>query len=405
MHKVRAKHLSPGVMLAQAVHGDRGDVLLAAGTVLSRERIDRLQELGHLAVYIADADLRDDLVLRELVAERVRRGAVVRLDDLYSFLAERAERAAKRGGRTGDGERIEEGERLQRDALDVVPEILDDVLDGEVLLGVNALKTRDRYVLEHAVDVAAVAVLLARKMGLPHREVESIARGCLLIDIGNAMVSQELLQSDHALRTAELGEIEKHPEAGFEIVRQLGLTDVLAAHIPFQHHERQDGLGYPRGLRGTNRIKRSVEEDYQGSFYLLQVAEVAAIADVYDALCSDRPHRPALPLEAATRELQKLAGSHLNAEMVDVFLSIVPAWPLGALVRLDGGDWDGARGVVVQQDRIDPRKPFVRVYEDAEGKRCRETLQTGKLPDVRVEEDTARESTPRAKGADSGDAA
>ena len=144
-----------------------------------------------------------------------------------------------------------------------------------------------------------------------------------------------------------------------------------------------------------------MEENYQGSFYLLQVAEVAAIADVYDALCSDRPRRPALPLEAATRELQKLAGSHPNAEMVDVFLSIVPAWPLGSLVRLDGGDWDGARCVVVQQDRIDPRKPFVRVYEDAEGKRCRETLQTGKLPDVRVEQETARESTPRAKGADS----
>ena len=52
-----------------------------------------------------------------------------------------------------------------------MPEILDEVLDGEVMLGVNALKTRDRYVLEHTVDVAAVAVLLARKMGLPHREV------------------------------------------------------------------------------------------------------------------------------------------------------------------------------------------------------------------------------------------
>ncbi|HJN93129.1 MAG TPA: HD domain-containing phosphohydrolase, partial [Dehalococcoidia bacterium] len=250
--------------------------------------------------------------------------------------------------------------------LGSVTGILNEVLAGDLVLGLAALKTRDHYAFEHAVDTAVMGALLAAKIRMESRELRAVAAGSLVMDLGNVVVPPTILNKHGTLSAAEHETMEQHTEAGYEIVRSMGLEDILAAHIPWQYHERQDGKGYPRGLFGNNKLARTRQQLLDGR-YILQVAEVAAIANVYDALTSDRPYRDALPAAEAVETLETLAGSHLNREMVAAFISLVPVWPLGTRVRLWGQPWHGSLAVVSEQDRFDANRPVVRLIESVDG--------------------------------------
>lgn len=119
--------------------------------------------------------------------------------------------------------------------------------------------------------------------------------------------------------------------------------DVLTRHVVFQHHECQDGSGYPRGLRGANRIQRTRSEEISRERILL-LAEVATVADVYDALSPDRPYRPALPHDQVMKTMQDMSGRQLNEEILSYFLSVTPVFPPGMEVTWHPWIWrDTAR--------------------------------------------------------------
>lgn len=385
MRKVHLPLIRPGMLLGKTVRNERGDLLLSAGGELSAPRIDRLRELGFLAAYVCDEDETDAIAIRELVDEQIQREVAQRMRELHAFVADVEEQKAKAAGKSSQDVVVQasQGERLLHEVLDQVRAVLDDVLAGDLVLGLSALKSRDGYAFQHGVDSAALAALLGAKIRLPIEELRSLVTGCLLMDIGNVTVPPELLASDDHLALALLEAIRAHSESGFEIVRAIGLKDVLAAHIPYQHHERQDGGGYPRGLRGLNRVHRNGREDLDGRL-ILMIAEIASIADVYDALCSDRPYRAAFPVEQATRLLTEQAGTALNREMVDAFLSLVPIFPLGTRVRLEGDGLEDARGVVAQQDRLDAARPVVRLSDPASQADAEELIATAERPDIEV---------------------
>jgi hypothetical protein len=153
---------------------------------------------------------------------------------------------------------------------------------------------------------------------------------------------------------------------GYEVLRAMQPAEILVNTIALQHHERQDGFGYPRGLRGNNRIHLSAFDRDRGEIVLL--AEIAAIADVYDALSSNRPQRPALPPDQVVATLRRIAGTHLNKAIVDEFLRNVPVYNVGLAVYVFGSGFGPFRGVVT---RVHPRqldRPVVRVFQNARGR-------------------------------------
>jgi hypothetical protein len=160
--------------------------------------------------------------------------------------------------------------------------------------------------------------------------------------------------------------MQRHTVDGFNYLADGGIGDYVANHIAFQHHERQDGSGYPRGLRGANSLKR-LEQDKYNRDRIHPLAEITAVADVYSAVSSDRPYRPALAPETAGRTIRELAGHHLNHEVVRCFSASIPVFPVGAVIQIEGGRYDGFRGVVVENrpGRLD--KPTVRLTVDRRG--------------------------------------
>jgi HD-GYP domain-containing protein (c-di-GMP phosphodiesterase class II) len=186
-------------------------------------------------------------------------------------------------------------------------------------------------------------------------------------DIGMARIPAEVLNRAGPLTPDDWSMVRQHTLASYAILRKVRPGAVIANAIALQHHERQDGFGYPQGLRGTNRISRETA----GQGRIILDAEIAAVADVHDALGADRPHRPALPPDRSVVELQRLAGGHLNRAIVSQLLQILPIFPVGSDVVLRTGPHTGFRGIVAAVDSDDLAHPIVRVLTDRLGQRVK----------------------------------
>ena len=174
-------------------------------------------------------------------------------------------------------------------------------------------------------------------------------------------------------------QIQQHTVLGFQLIRQMPLENSRPAHVALQHHERQDGSGYPSKLFGNNRVYRTQSEKFDLRRINL-LAELASVADVCSALSSDRPYRSALPTLEVARLLKDAAGAHLNSEAVDAFLGVVQLFPVGVTVRISGGRYDGCLGVVVAQAPKKRNRPVVRLLYDRHARHLGEGIEV-KLQD------------------------
>jgi putative nucleotidyltransferase with HDIG domain len=187
-------------------------------------------------------------------------------------------------------------------------------LEGEVqsrtaslLFGlVNALDLRDTETQWHSRRVAAYAKRLAEELGLVGEDLLTVERGALLHDVGKIGVSDTILLKPGKLIQEEWAEMKKHSEYGYNILK--GISFLGEARIlVWEHHERWDGKGYPRGISGEN---------------IVIGARIFAIIDTYDAMTSDRPYRKALTHEIACAEIEKMSGTQFDPRVVEAWKKI-----------------------------------------------------------------------------------
>jgi len=170
----------------------------------------------------------------------------------------------------------------------------------------DALDLKDAETEGHSKRVTAFTIAIARAMGLSAEEVEAIAHGAFLHDIGKMAIRDSVLRKPGPLDPEEVEEMQKHCELGYQMVRKIPfLKD--AAEIVYTHQERWDGSGYPRRLKG--------EEIPLG-------ARIFAIADTLDAITSDRPYREAQNYQTAREEIERWAGRQFDPVIVKVFLNM-----------------------------------------------------------------------------------
>ena len=202
----------------------------------------------------------------------------------------------------------------------------------DACLWLGRLKRHDKYSYQHAISVSIWAVALGRQLGLQKHDLRSLAIGGMLMDVGKILVDPELLQADRALTEEETREMHHHVAHGVHLVKKSGIHNQDILDMVGFHHERYDGSGYPRGLKG-NQIP--------------PFARIAAIADTYDAMTSERSYADALAPAEAIRALYKERDVMFQAELVEAFIQAVGIYPAGTLVELTSGEV----GVVVAESR------------------------------------------------------
>ena len=171
---------------------------------------------------------------------------------------------------------------------------------------VRALDMRDKETEGHTQRVAELTLRLAREMGMGDADLEHVRRGALMHDIGKTGVPDRILLKPDMLDDEELAIMRRHPVYAYEFLSPIPYLR-QALDIPYCHHERWDGTGYPRGLKGE-QIPLS--------------ARIFAVADVYDALRSDRPYRKAWPAEKVHEHIVANSGKHFDPHVVSMFMHL-----------------------------------------------------------------------------------
>ena len=193
-------------------------------------------------------------------------------------------------------------ERLQKSNLKLT-HAYDTTIEGWS----HALDMRDRETEGHSQRVTELTVRIAKGFGIEDSELVHIRRGALLHDIGKLGVPDSILLKPGPLTDEEWAVMKRHPEFAHSMLSNIGYLEP-AIQIPYYHHEKWDGTGYPRGLKGKE---------------IPLAARIFAIVDVWDALSSNRPYRPAWPKEKVVEHILSCSGTHFDPEVVERFIKII----------------------------------------------------------------------------------
>ncbi len=374
MRRVPVSDLKPNMVLARAVFSENGHLLLSAGMPIAERYIPMLQARGFMYVDVQDPDT-DDLEIPDLISERTRLNVT---RDTYRILSAMEGVTRPLQGQdfatlqaeisSEDFGRVAREEFGYEDLVADLGNVVDEVYGQTLLPGLATIRSYDTYLFLHSIDTTIVAVMIGKKLGFDRNRLHQLAAGAILHDIGMVTVDRSVVHKPGRLTPSEMNSIRQHPRLGYEMLRQVRPRDVIPNHVAYQHHERQDGTGYPRGLQGSGRVMRSELERHKPGRILLD-AEICAVADVYDALGADRPFRRALPPDQVVRMMRSLAGTHLNREIVNHLLEMLPVYPLGSEVVVQSGPFARYRGVVCRVDRNSLERPVVRLLFDPHGQR------------------------------------
>jgi putative nucleotidyltransferase with HDIG domain len=192
-------------------------------------------------------------------------------------------------------------------------ELIQERLAGALRATIEAMSRtmewRDPYTAGHQKRVASIATAIARKMGLDNDAVQALYMAAMVHDIGKVAVPSEILTKPSELTDLEMQMVQGHVESGYQILKDIPFPWPIAEMVR-QHHERLDGSGYPRGLKGE-------EINLQ--------ARILAVADTIEAMATHRPYRPARGLSAALDEIRAEAGVRLDARVVDAAFELMDA--------------------------------------------------------------------------------
>lgn len=247
--------------------------------------------------------------------------------------------SAVRIGKTLDAERLKSA----------VTSMTQSVLrNPDALLLFSQLRAKGEYAESHALDVSIYMITFGRFLQLEPGQIEFLGYLGLLQDVGKVRLPKDLLEKRGRLTIQEFEQAKLHVNYSVEILRSTpGLPGDLP-RIAALHHERHDGSGYPKGLRGSE---------------IGMIGSIAAIVDTFDALTVKRPYADAVSPSAAISMLYKWRGVFFDAHLVEQFIRCIGIFPVGSLVELNSGEV----GVVIAQNLTKRLLPRVMVIRDAEG--------------------------------------
>jgi putative two-component system response regulator len=182
-----------------------------------------------------------------------------------------------------------------------------DVLNGVIDSLSSTVEARDPYTSGHQKRVATLAVCIAEQMALSKDQITSIRLAGLIHDLGKISIPAEILAKPSKLSDIEFSLIKTHPQVGYDIIKNINFSMPIA-QVVYQHHERLDGSGYPRGLKGDD---------------ILLEAKVMTVADIVEAMSSHRPYRPSLGIDMALAEISRHKAVFFDPDVVEACLAIV----------------------------------------------------------------------------------
>lgn len=329
MRKINITNIEVGSRISKTIYNSKGQVLLSAGTVLTGRYVKRLKELGFTSVFVDDG-LIDDISLDEAISEETRVQAVNCIRSIMQNVSKN---------------NVVHTAPVSK-AVDC---IIDDLLKNrEIMLNLSDIRSYDDYTFSHSVNVTVISVFIGMCLHYRKDRLKDLGMGVLLHDVGKTHIPPDIINKPGKLTAEEYELVKKHTWYGFETLRKSPGIKLTSAHVALQHHERQDGSGYPRSLKGDE---------------IIEFARISAIADVYDAMTSDRCYRKSIPVHKVCQYLAESSGRQFDSHILDRFIEKVALYPQGTRVTLN----DGRSGIITKQNNGIPTRPVVRLFWTKKG--------------------------------------
>jgi len=313
-------------------------VLVGIGLKLTDKFVERLRNLGIDRVYIQDEHTMD-IIPEDVIEEETRKEAVTAVHKTMTELIDIT---------------ITKGRSVNKDIGSTFRNVFNGIIADlsrkkNIMINLTNLHTTEGYLFHHSVNVAILAGILGMTKGYNRQQMEELGVGALLFDVGMTQIPAEIWNKQGSLSVAEKAIMHTHTEKGFDLLRGKFDISLLSAHCALQHHERYDGQGYPRGIK---------EKDIH------EYAQIVAIADVFDALTSTRPHRNRFKPNDAIELLFASGNALFDLEIVRLFCQHICIYPVSTTVMLSSGQI----GVVSSNHPGSVQRPTVRVLRESDGK-------------------------------------
>jgi len=303
MRFVRINLVKEGMINAKSILGNNGEILLHSGVVLREPYIIKLTEMGYPGVYIQD-DLSDDIIVSDLIDQHLRFECIKAIKDVHAAI---------------NKEKI-----INVKIVEILGRLIDEVIDSilsssELLVNIIDLKYYDDYTFSHSVSVTVLSLAIGAVTSMNRNTLFKLGMAALLHDIGKIFISKEILNKNGRLSETEYEAVKTHPYKGYQLLKENSQFPFYSSVGVLHHHEKFNGTGYPFELCGTK---------------ISLLGRIITVADVYDALTSDRPYRKALLPSEAIEYIMGGSGTLFDLDIVRCFAKIITPYPVGTSVLL-----------------------------------------------------------------------
>ncbi|WP_238933522.1 HD-GYP domain-containing protein [Brevibacillus choshinensis] len=337
---VDVKQLTIGAKLAEEVHTPLGGLLFTKGTTLFEKDKEYLEAFMVQQVLIEEsneATIPSQADQKEVDPPIVKVQVVKEKPAVFQQSFEKAVSTLKNlliRVQGGDNIPVMEVREV------VAPIVTQFQSQPQVMLSLRHFAKLDSYAYEHAIAVGIISYMIAKWIKVPEKEWMQVALAGTLLDVGKTKIDRRILQKPGKLTPDEFEEMKKHTVYGYQIIKAShGLSEGVAL-AALQHHEREDGSGYPLGLPGSK---------------LHLYSKIVAVADMYHAMCSDRIYQKAQSPYLVVEQLVQDSFGKLDPGIVRAFVDGITQFAAGTIVELS----DGAIGKIVFTDRNHPTRPMV----------------------------------------------
>ena len=319
---VKTRSATPGMKIDQAIIDRLGRVLVARGSELDEYVIDSLLKLGVMNIYIQDGVAEPD---EEKIV--ISKAAEKKIEKLYTEDRSKVTLSDSVRKRVAEGIQFIYSGDTSSAVVDATDNITNDLLaaidsNDAIAIDISTLKTSDEYTFKHSVDVATIAMILAKQQGLSRKQIYEIGVSGLLHDVGKTKVPIEILNKPGRLDDEEFAIMKQHPVFSYRMVQNNPAFSNEVAYAVLQHHEKINGKGYPMG---ANEEK------------ITNYAKILSVADIYDALVTERPYKPAFTQRDAVEMIMSMTHE-LDMKAMKSFLESMILYPVGSIVELSNGE-------------------------------------------------------------------
>lgn len=368
MVRYNIEDINEEMVLGESLFLPSGELLLAAGYRLQERYRRRLKELGFISVLV-EIEGTESVIPETIIATHIQREMALSLNKTMRDMADSLP-IHDQGIRSIQKMIRENKHHLNKFIMSsgishALEKFIDDILSqSSVVLNMFELAKAQDDLFIHAINVTIIALCLGRKFHFSYEEMKQLGIGAINCDLGMVAVPRVILDKNNVLTDEEALMLRQHTVFGYLMLSQNPAIPPTSAAVALQHHERQDGSGYPRGIKGENRPPL---KDFSRKKVIHRFAEIVAVADLYEMLTLGRRHySDRHSAQDAIKRVVEMSGTKLNSEVVKTLVSIVPLFPTGARIRIVNAPVPqlvGYSGVVAKNDLERPDQPSLVLYE------------------------------------------